>query len=66
MIIFDALFAMLLFKFFGEGALYVLGITCCVAFLRSWGKVGFVAGIYKEAIVNNLLKRQEADEDEIL
>lgn len=65
MIILDALFAFFLYKFFGEGALYILGITCCVSFLRNWGKIGFVAGIYEEAIVNNLLK-QEAKEDESL
>ena len=65
MIILDALFAFFLYKFFGEGALYILAITCCVSFLRNWGKIGFVAGIYEEAIVNNLLK-QEAKEDESL
>ena len=65
MIILDALFAFFLYKFFGEGALYILGITCCVSFLRNWGKIGFIAGIYEEAIVNNLLK-QEAKEDESL
>ena len=65
MIILAALFAFFLYKFFGEGALYILGITCCVSFLRNWGKIGFVAGIYEEAIVNNLLK-QEAKEDESL
>lgn len=63
MIILDALFAIILFKIFGESALYILGIICCVSFLRNWGKVGFVAGIYKEAIINNLLKK-EMDEDE--
>jgi hypothetical protein len=65
MIFLDALFAFFLYKFFGEGALYILAITCCVSFLRNWGKVGFVAGIYQDAIVNNLLKK-EANEDESL
>ena len=65
MIIIDALFAFFLYKFFGVGALYILGITCCVSFLRNWGKVGFVAGIYQEAIMNKLLKK-EVNEDESL
>ena len=65
MIILDALFAFFLYKFFGEGALYILGITCCVSFLRNWGKVGFVAGIYQETIMNKLLKK-EVNEDESL
>ena len=65
MIIIDALFAFFLYKFFGAGALYILGITCCVSFLRNWGKVGFVAGIYQEAIMNKLLKK-EVNEDESL
>ena len=51
MIILDALFAFFLYKFFGEGAVYILGITCCVSFLRHWGKIGFVVGIYQDAIV---------------
>ena len=65
MIILDAVFAFFLYKFFGEGALYILGITCCVSFLRNWGKVGFVAGIYQETIMNKLLKK-EVNEDESL
>lgn len=63
MILLDALCAFLLYKFFGEAALYILGITCCVSFLRNWGKIGFIAGIYEEAIIDNLLKK-EMDEDE--
>lgn len=65
MIILDALFAFILYKFFGEGALYILAITCCVSFLRHWGKIGFVVGIYEDVIINNLLKK-EVDEDESL
>lgn len=66
MVILDALFALLLFQLFGVNALYILGITCCVSFLRSWEKVGFVAGIYEEAIKHNLLKQQEAKDNENL
>ena len=44
---------------------YILAITCCVSFLRHWGKIGFVVGIYQDAIVNNLLKK-EVNEDESL
>ena len=51
MIILDSLFALLLFKLFGQDALYILGIVCCVSFLRNWGKVGFVAGIYRDALI---------------
>ena len=65
MIILDALFAFFLYKFFGEGALYILAITCCVSCLRNLGIVGFVAGVYQDAIINNLLKK-EVDEDESL
>lgn len=69
MVILDALFALLLFKLFGANALYILGITCCVSFLRSWGKVGFVAGIYEDAITQQLLEQQtqqEVNDDENL
>lgn len=65
MIILDALFAFFLYKFFGEGALYILGITCCVSFLRNWGKIGFVAGIYEEAILNKIMDKG-ADDNETL
>ena len=58
MLIMDALFALFLFKLFGVDALYILGIICCVSFLRLWGKVGFVASVYedviKQKISNNL------------
>ena len=68
MVILDALFALLLFKLFGVNALYILGITCCVSFLRSWGKVGFVAGIYENALKEKILEQmqQEVNDDENL
>ena len=68
MVILDALFALLLFKLFGVNALYILGITACVSFLRNWGKVGFVAGIYKDAIEEKILEQmqQEVNDDENL
>ena len=69
MVILDALFALLLFKLFGVNALYILGITCCVSFLRNWGKVGYVAGVYqdvqKEKIMQQL-QQQEVNDDENL
>ena len=69
MLILDALFALLLFKLFGVNALYILGITCCVSFLRNWRKVGYVAGVYqdvhKEKIMQQL-QQQEANDDENL
>ena len=54
MIILDSLFALLLFKLFGQDALYILGIVCCVSFLRNWGKVGFVAGIYRDVLIEKM------------
>ena len=54
MIILDSLFALLLFKLFGQDALYILGIVCCVSFLRNWGKVGFVAGIYQDVLIEKM------------
>lgn len=69
MVILDALFALLLFKLFGVNALYILGITACVSFLRNWGKVGFVAGVYKDVIEEKImqqLQQQEVDDDENL
>lgn len=65
MLILDALFALLLFKLFGVNALYILGITCCVSFLRNWGKVGFVAGIYEDAIIQQT-QQEEVNDDEDL
>ena len=64
MVILDALFAALLFKLFGVNALYILGITCCVSFLRSWGKVGFVAGVYTDAIKQKLLEQIQQEEEQ--
>ena len=67
MVILDALFALLLFKLFGVNALYILGITCCVSFLRNWGKVGYVAGVYQDVLKEKImqqLKQQEANDDE--
>ena len=68
MVILDALFALLLFKLFGVNALYNLGITACVSFLRNWGKVGFVAGIYKDVLEDKILEQmqQEVNDDENL
>lgn len=68
MLILDALFALLLFKLFGVNALYILGITACVSFLRNWGKVGFVAGIYKDVLEEKILEQmqQEVNDDENL
>lgn len=63
MIIIDALFAFFLYKFFGEGALYILGITCCVSFLRNWGKIGFVAGIYEEVILEKIINKGVDDNE---
>ena len=69
MVILDALFALLLFKLFGANALYILGITCCVSFLRNWGKVGYVAGVYQDVLKEKImqqLQQQEANDDENL
>lgn len=69
MVILDALFALLLFKLFGVNALYILGITCCVSFLRNWGKVGYVAGVYQDVLKEKImqqLQQQEANDDENL
>ena len=68
MVILDALFALFLFKLFGANALYILGITACVSFLRNWGKIGFIAGIYEDAIKEKILEhmQQEVNDDENL
>ena len=69
MVILDALFALLLFKLFGVNALYILAITCCVSFLRNWGKVGYVAGVYQDVLKEKImqqLQQQEANDDENL
>lgn len=69
MVILDALFALLLFKLFGANALYILAITCCVSFLRNWGKVGYVAGVYQDVLKEKImqqLQQQEANDDENL
>ena len=69
MVILDALFALLLFKLFGVNALYILGITACVSFLRNWGKVGYVAGVYKDVLQEKImqqLQQQEVNDDENL
>ena len=69
MVILDALFALLLFKLFGVNALYILGITCCVSFLRNWGKVGYFAGVYQDVLKEKImqqLQQQEVNDDENL
>ena len=69
MVILDALFALLLFKLFGVNALYILGITCCVSFLRNWGKVGYVAGVYQDVLKEKImqqLQQQGVNDDENL
>ena len=69
MVILDALFALLLFKLFGVNALYILGITACVSFLRNWGKVGYVAGVYQDVLKEKImqqLQQQEVNDDENL
>lgn len=63
MVILDALFALLLFKLFGVNALYILAITCCVSFLRNWGKVGFVFGMYEDALKQKILEYQMQQEE---
>lgn len=59
MLILDALFALLLFKIWGIEALYVLAITACVSFLRLWGRMGFVAHVYRQYMIEELLKPKE-------
>ena len=69
MVILDALFALLLFKLFGVNALYILGITACVSFLRNWGKVGYAAGVYQDVLKEKImqqLQQQEVNDDENL
>ena len=68
MVILVALFALFLFKLFGVNALYILGITACVSFLRNWGKIGFIAGIYEDALKEKILEQmqQEVNDDENL
>ena len=69
MLILDALFALFLFQLFGVNALYILGITACVSFLRVWGKMGFIAGIYEDALKQKILEhmqQQEVNDDENL
>ena len=69
MVILDALFALLLFKLFGVNALYILGITACVSFLRNWGKVDYVAGVYQDVLKEKImqqLQQQEVNDDENL
>ena len=69
MVILDALFALLLFKLFGVNALYILGITACVSFLRNWGQVGYVAGIYQDVLKEKIMQQiqqQEVNDDENL
>lgn len=59
----DALFALLLYKLFGTPALYILGITCAVMFLRTWGNVSFVARVYSDIIRNKILTELEEIEN---
>ena len=69
MVILDALFAFLFFKLFGVNALYILGFTACVSFLRNRWKVGFVAGVYKDVLEEKImqqLQQQEVNDDENL
>ena len=63
MLLLDALFALLLYKLFGVPALYILGITCAVMFLRTWGNVSFVARIYSDIIRNKILMELEETEN---
>ena len=63
MLLLDALFALLLYKLFGTPALYILGITCAVMFLRTWGNVSFVARVYSDIIKNKILMELEKTEN---
>ena len=63
MLLLDALFALLLYKLFGTPALYILGITCAVMFLRTWGNVSFVARVYADIIRNKILMELEQTEN---
>ena len=63
LILLDALFALLLYKLFGTPALYILGITCAVMFLRTWGNVSFVARVYADIIRNKILTELEEIEN---
>lgn len=63
MLLLDALFALLLYKLFGTPALYILGITCAVMFLRTWGNVSFVARVYSDIIRNKILMELEETEN---
>ncbi len=63
MLLLDALFAAILFKFFGESALWILGITCAVAFLRMYGRLSFVIRVLHDSFAYQLTKPQEKKDD---
>lgn len=64
MIILDAVFAFILYKIFGESALWILGITCLVSFLRVWWKIDFVNTVYKNSLLSQIYEQGDDDYDE--
>ena len=51
MILFDAIIAGLIFKIFGVDGAWVLGITCCVAFLRLSGRLGWIFSVIENSLI---------------
>ena len=52
MILFDAAVALVLLKIFGDNAIYALGLTALITFLRMSGKVSMLIDAVIEAICN--------------
>lgn len=57
MILFDAIVAWVIFKIFGVDGAWILGITCCVTFLRLSGRLGWILTL----IENGLIGMKEED-----
>lgn len=62
-VILDAIFAFILYRLFGEAALWILGITCLVSFLRVWWKIDFVNTVYKNSLLSQTYKQEDDEYD---
>ena len=60
-ILFDAAVALVMLKIFGDNAVYALGLTALITFLRLSGKISMLCDIVVEAIC--ILCSEEEEEN---
>ncbi len=64
MLLFDALVACLVLKFWSTDAVVALGVTCMIAFLRLMPKLTYILKLFEEGMMNLVVENEENNKEE--